>query len=222
MLKKGQRSMLEKHWKKFFWSIVRKNFLNLHWERMVSFFKTHPIQKNDIVFLGDSIIESGHWAEIYSNKSNYSSLSVRNRGINGDTTNLILKRLSEVISGQPSKVFLLVGTNDLWLGEKIESILNNYQEILLRFKEESTSTKVYVLSILPRENFFNTSIKDLNNRLQELLQNSYDPNYFEYIDIYSAFLANNNNSIDMKYTNDELHLNGDGYIKLHNLLNKYI
>jgi hypothetical protein len=66
-------------------------------------------QKGGVVFVGDSITEGFPIDEILQcNKPMY------NRGINGDTSIGVLDKLKEeVFDLIPSKVFLLIGTNDL-------------------------------------------------------------------------------------------------------------
>lgn len=195
------------------WFILRRNFLDHHWERTVSFFETHPIKENDIVFLGDSLIEAGHWAEVFTTTTR----AVRNRGINGDTTEHILKRLAEIVKGRPQKVFILVGTNDLWLGTDISKILGNYQEIISSLKEKSATTKIYIMSVLPRNARFASIIQKFNSQLHTL------SNKFavEYLDLYPYFLDTSGH-LNPQYSNDELHLNGLGYLKLQQLINNYL
>ena len=90
-------------------TIVRA-FLEGHHARQISAFEALPIAPDDVVFLGDSITEAGPWEELFP------GIRVRNRGIGGDTTGGVLRRLEQVTSGGPAKVFLLIGTNDLGRG----------------------------------------------------------------------------------------------------------
>ena len=57
----------------------------------ISEFKNEPIGKNKIVFLGNSIMQGGgNW------NNRYKSNNIVNRGISGDYTEGILKRLDEI------------------------------------------------------------------------------------------------------------------------------
>ena len=73
-------------------------------------FKNKPIGKNKIVFLGNSIIQGGgNW------NNRYKSNNIVNRGISGDYTAGILKRLDEIIFYKPNSVFLMIGINEFFV-----------------------------------------------------------------------------------------------------------
>jgi hypothetical protein len=59
---------------------------------MIREFKSNPLNFNDIVFLGNSITESG---KDWSKRLNYPN--IKNRGIGGDVTDGVLARLDEII-----------------------------------------------------------------------------------------------------------------------------
>ena len=77
-------------------------------------FETLPKSKKDIIFLGNSITDNCEWAELFNNPH------IKNRGIGGDDTDGILERLSDITSGQPAKIFLMIGTNDLAYGKTVD------------------------------------------------------------------------------------------------------
>src|SRR5919199_5722857 len=70
-----------------------------YYQRWVSVFESTP-GTADIVMLGDSLTEEGNWTEVLP------GWRVINRGIGGDTSAGVLKRLSEVIRRNPQVVFL--------------------------------------------------------------------------------------------------------------------
>lgn len=78
-----------------------------------------------------------------------------NRGVSGDTTFGVLERLDEVTEGHPSKIFLLIGINDISRNFPDGQILQNYKEIISRIQKESPKTKVYIETILPVNKSFN-------------------------------------------------------------------
>jgi hypothetical protein len=61
----------------------------------------------DIIMLGDSLTEMGIWAELLE------GLSVVNRGISGDDSAGVLRRLLEVLGRHPRVICLEIGSNDL-------------------------------------------------------------------------------------------------------------
>ena len=108
-------------------------------------FEALPTSKSDIIFLGNSITNGGEWAELLGNPH------AKNRGISGDTTNGVLDRLHVITAGKPSKVFLLIGTNDLSGGLSVDSIAKNIETIVKRIKKEHlphvSTCRAYCLSI---------------------------------------------------------------------------
>jgi lysophospholipase L1-like esterase len=75
--------------------------------------------------------------------------TVLNRGIGGDITYGVLKRLDDVINRQPKKLFILLGINDIGKDIPDSVIAYNYFKIIKQVKEKSPATKIYVQSILP-------------------------------------------------------------------------
>ena len=61
-----------------------------NYKKMIREFKSNPLNYNDIVFLGNSITESG---KDWSKRLNYPN--IKNRGIGGDVTDGVLARLDE-------------------------------------------------------------------------------------------------------------------------------
>ena len=106
-------------------------------------FESLPDTENEIIFLGNSITDNCEWAELFGNPR------VKNRGIGGDDTDGVLERLNEVTTSDPSKIFILIGTNDLAYGKTATHVLENIVIMLDRIKSDSPETKVYLQSILP-------------------------------------------------------------------------
>src|SRR5262245_19273306 len=113
-------------------------------ERLVSFFAANPIGAGEIVFLGDSLTDGARWDELFP------GARVRNRGVPADTTADVLARLDQVAGAKPAKVFLMIGTNDLGRGASVAETATRYREILARLGRESSGTRLYVQSVLPR------------------------------------------------------------------------
>ncbi len=168
-------------------------------QRWISQFEALPIASGDVVFLGDSITRGGSWHEMFPNSA------VKNRGIGGDTSSGVLARLDQVIVGKPSQVFLLIGTNDLMIGESDDGIIRNILTIIDRLHRGSPSTQIFVHSILPRSAGYRERIEALNAKLPVALGDK-----AKWIDLYPLML-DEDGSIADKYSNDELHLQGEGY-----------
>jgi len=193
--------------------LAAKRLIESHHGQKVDFFLKHPIKPGDIVFMGDSLMDGARWEEMFP------GLPVKNRGINADTTAGVLARLDEIISGKPSAIFILIGTNDLpWYEYKGDGeILESYEKILARCKAEIPETKVHVQSILPRHSFYAKRIKKINLRLEKLAEQYGDT----YIDLFSKFV-DDKGGLRRELTNDNLHLLGSGYFIWVEQLQPYI
>ena len=186
-----------------------------------SLFEKLPTSPNDIIFLGNSITNGGEWSELFGNPN------VKNRGISGDVCPGVMDRLDAITSGQPAKVFLLIGINCLGRGKDQKSVVSGIDEIIDKIQAESPNTVIYLQSILPLNESFGmfeghtkhwTEIKPVNKKLEELAKTK----QVEYIDLYSEFVEPGTEKLNPKYTNDGLHLMGDGYIKWVEVLTPYI
>lgn len=173
-----------------------------HHEQKVDFFRTQPIQPGDTVMVGDSLTDGCRWDEVFP------GVAIRNRGINADTVTGVLARLDEIIAGKPQRVFLLIGTNDLPLYEYRQDgdILNDYSLILSRLRQGTPATRVFVQSLLPRQQRFARRILRLNTALRRLAAE----HGCAYIDLHPAF-SDGRGALRRELTNDRLHLLGEGY-----------
>jgi hypothetical protein len=90
-----------------------------YYHQRVSMFKKLPMTQGDIIFLGNSITEGGSWGELFGDEK------VKNRGISGDFTVGVMQRMDEIVQRKPSKVFLMIGINDLSRNISPDSIVKN-------------------------------------------------------------------------------------------------
>lgn len=179
-------------------------------------FELLPNTEHEIIFLGNSITDNCEWAELFQNPN------VKNRGIGGDDTDGVLERLDEVTSSHPDKIFLMIGTNDLAYGKSVEHVLENWRKIIGQIKKDSPETILYIESVLPVEDYIHysrptDSIMAINEGLKQLATE----NGLTYIDLFTLF-ANDKNRLNLDYSIDGLHLNGKGYIRWKEEIEKYI
>ncbi|MEX6686505.1 GDSL-type esterase/lipase family protein [Danxiaibacter flavus] len=167
-------------------------------------------EEDEIIFLGDSITDIAEWADLFKN------YKIKNRGINGDKTFGVLNRLDEVTKRKPSKVFIMIGVNDIASNVPDSFILRNYASIVKRIKQESPATSICIQSILPTNDAFtefkrhqgkDEHIRSVNKGLKQLALEQ----HCTYLDLYSLML-DTEGKLDRKYTNDGLHLTGEGYM----------
>lgn len=180
-----------------------------------SLFEIIPQSRNDIVFLGDSLIERCEWSEILENPN------IKNRGISGDSLYGMLKRLDQVTATRPKKIFLMIGINDVISNQTLEEIVRKYKLALANIKQSSPATQVYIQSVLPVNSRFKTPVDNnqifLLNRELRVLAEQFN---YQYIDLYSFFTIDN--QLAYRYTNDGLHLNGEGYGAWKEIIKNYV
>ncbi|XVJ67475.1 MAG: sialate O-acetylesterase [Lacibacter sp.] len=185
------------------------SFRFYYYDQKLSMFEQMPTPKNCIVWLGDSITDGGEWSELFPN---YNTM---NRGISSDNTFGILNRLHEVIRRKPKKVFILIGINDISKNIPDEVILRNYRNIVDSLQLQTPVTKIYVQSILPTNNKY-TQFKNHQNKTEHILyinqalKKLCEERNIQYVNLYDAFLDTEQN-LNPLYTNDGLHLTGEGY-----------
>ena len=175
---------------------------------LVEQYKTFKRTSNDIVFLGNSITHWTDWNELL-NISN-----AKNRGIPGDLTFGVLDRLDDAVRGNPKKIFILIGINDVSKNVPDEVILKNYQRIITGIKYKSPKTKIYFQTMLPTNPTFkkltnhykNDHVANINAGLKLLGVK----NNITIIDLYSAFI-DDQQMLRKELTFDGVHLKGEGY-----------
>ena len=174
----------------------------------------------DIVMIGDSLINGCEWHELLDNPR------IKNRGINGDTVCGVRLRLESALKGSPHKLFIMVGINDVSHNHSAEAIAHNIIALADDAHSLSPTTALYIHSLLP----FDTAIHYTSLQAKEgvvieinrLLQNEAIYHNYTYIDLYSHFVKPHSNIIQPQYTNDGLHLTGEGYALWRTLLAPYI
>lgn len=184
------------------------------------------VQKDKIVFAGDSMIERFPTSEMLGRHT-----CVYNRGIDGIETTDLLAHLNEhILDLKPSKLFLLIGANDIGTGSQPEEIVERIQEICTKVSAQLKTTKIYIISVCP----VNIEIQSKNNilgrirsnglvlKLNELIQNKViaSSNY-TYINVH-PLLAGDDGELKSGYTVDGLHLNVDGYKEMRKVVQPYI
>ncbi len=181
-----------------------------------SLFEALPRDSGAIVFIGDSITDGCEWNALFQNPQ------IKNRGISGDISEGVLLRLDEIIESKPSKVFIMIGINDIAQGIPVGAIMGNTERIINRFLAGCPSAKIYVQSVLPVSQEVDKerpirSVRELNDRLRQLC----DREGTTYIDLFSSFV-NGEGYLDDKYSNDGLHLMGVGYLKWKEIIEPYV
>lgn len=181
---------------------------------------------NNYLFLGDSITEQ------YDLKEYYEDYPVVNSGVSGDYTSSIVKDMKKrVYDYNPSKVFLLIGINDLRNGKDVSEIVSNTKEIIELIKENRPYSEIYLESIYPINKtdddkisdsvrdieFDNEKIIEVNDLLKDLAKDE----KITYVDLYNKLIDDDGN-LNISYTKDGLHISSEGYECITKELMKYI
>ncbi|MBR6256535.1 MAG: hypothetical protein IKR23_04070 [Lachnospiraceae bacterium] len=178
-------------------------------------FSTMYNYPTDVVFTGDSLVERGSWEELYPD------LSVKNRGIGGDTINGLRVRIDTIMLTQPKKLFIYVGINDVLHGREVESILGRYGELFDVL--DQYDCQIYIQGIMPVSSSqydaerICLDVNEINERLREMVE---DRGY-TFIDLWSEF-AGDDWALREEYYYDGVHVNAAAYRHWKEILDQYI
>ena len=173
------------------------------------------------LFLGDSI------TDFYDLEKYYEGLPVVNSGISGNTTEDILNDMKgRVYDYNPSKVFLLIGTNDLIHDISVDDIVSNIEKIIDEINSNKPQTQIYVESVYPVNDNLDEDMVDVRNNddimeINEEIKKYCDDNGYTYINMYDKLLDDDGN-FNEEYTDDGLHPNSKGYEVITEEIKKYL
>lgn len=191
----------------------------VHYKQRIEDFKNSPLDSNTIIFIGNSITEQGgNWSEKLNLKN------VRNRGIAGDVTDGVLKRLDEIVYNRPKSIFLLIGINDLFNMHFVkdipseEYIADNIVKIAKYVNQKSPETKIYIQTILPTSKDY--MVRKIN-KVNTIIKDNEKDSLYEIIDLHKVF-ADDNGLIMPNFTTDGTHLNDLGYAIWVKAIEKYL
>lgn len=181
-------------------------------EKVVTKIKEKKIVDDNYLFLGDSLTHR------YDLEKHYENMPVVNSGVEGDTTANILNHMKErVYDYNPSKVILLIGTNDLddFYHLTVDDVFENIKDIVHKIEENRKYAEIYIESLYPINKSLdsnpvkeksNERIKELNEKLKEFCAD----NGYTYIDVYSKLIDDDGN-LQKEYTEDGIHILDNGY-----------
>ncbi len=183
----------------------------VHYEIMNDF-----APKDPIIFLGDSITAHYPIHEFFHDDR------ILNRGISGETTFDVKKRLHTITDLKPRAVFLLIGINDFIKEEKKSKPFEVAKRVIEIADELSkTCEDIRIVSIFPinkKRKKITRIYLNLPTNSKILLTNSLiekaclDKGY-KFLNYYNH-LINSQGVISDNYTLEGLHLTLEGYAKL--------
>lgn len=193
---------------------------DVYYARRATLFDLLPVYSSDIIMLGNSLTDGAEWNELFDN------CHVKNRGIVGDIIPGFFERLEPILKGQPRKIFIMGGVNDISHGVSADSIVSAMTQVVTTIQARCPKTVIYVQSMLP----FNNDVRlwkllkgreqvvvDGNKGLESMCQRL----GVTFINLYPLFVGENG-KMKPEYTNDGLHLMGGAYLIWRDALLPYI
>lgn len=191
-----------------------------YYARRVTLFELLPIGKKDIVFLGNSLTDGCEFNELLGNPN------IKNRGIVGDIVQGFIDRIDPIIKGQPKKLFIMGGVNDISHDVSGDSIARAMEKLIVMVKKGSPRTKIYLQSMLP----FNNEVREWkllkgrehvvvegNKALEQVAKRQ----GVTWINLY-PLMVDGEGRLKREFTNDGLHLMGPAYAVWRDAVKPYI
>lgn len=195
----------------------------------VSQFSLLPLDSDDVVFLGDEMIENGKWTEllgteikIRSNGYGYGGVGIAGDGNNmRDALGMLRASIETNPATQhaPKKLFIYSGVSEATAMQNnqytisAETFTERWNTLLSYIKEQCPQTKVYILSIL-NHGSHSARIQEFNNIVKGLCDAD---DALTYIDIYTPL---NQNAATPYLTQNYVY--GRGYVKIAQILAPYL
>lgn len=193
---------------------------DVYYARRATLFDLLPVYSSDIIMLGNSLTDGAEWNELFDN------CHVKNRGIVGDIIPGFFERLEPILKGQPRKIFIMGGVNDISHGVSADSIVSAMTQVVITIQARCPKTEIYVQSMLP----FNNDVRlwkllkgreqvvvDGNKGLESMCQRL----GVTFINLYPLFVGEDG-KMKPEYTNDGLHLMGGAYLIWRDAMLPYI
>ncbi|MGH9761723.1 MAG: GDSL-type esterase/lipase family protein [Blastocatellia bacterium] len=186
---------------------ARGDFIStLDWGWQAQLYEREPVQNGAVIFLGDSITEGGHWDQVWRGRA---LKPILNRGLAGDTIEGVIARIGEVVRHHPSKIFVMIGINDLRSQRTTpDDLVRQYKAFIQELSERSPESQIYVESLLPTSDWTNDEVKEVNRQLSEVAAGG----RVRYVDIHSL-MTDEKGELKKAWTFDGVHIRAAAYQK---------
>jgi lysophospholipase L1-like esterase len=162
------------------------------------------VEKNQIGFVGDSLTARFDIPEVEAN-------TIFNFGVSGKTTSYVLSILDSILEYNLDAIYLMIGINDIGFQNEYDTIIQNYDDIVLKIKTEKPDVDLYLQSILPAADRKTYDDREIVPRVNEYISSiAFTNSGVTYIDLYSLYVNEDGTMID-EYTIDGVHLTRLGY-----------
>lgn len=177
---------------------------------LINVYQNIPSTQDEIIFIGNSHVFNFPWEEYLPN------LNIRNRGIGGETTAVLEKRIPLMIHDKVDKIVLIIGSNDINKKVPQKNILQNYTGIIKNCVNSAPDAEIIAVGIIPRpdDELRNVLIRRINPELKKIAEAV--PNG-KFLDVYEELYKHREN-----WYYDKIHLNSEGYLFLVEQLKPYL
>jgi lysophospholipase L1-like esterase len=174
-------------------------------------FEAEPVVTGRVIFFGNSITQGGDWPRLTGDST------VINRGIGADLTFSLRQRVADVTRRKPSKLFILIGINDISKDIPDAVIAAEYRALVDTVRAQSPATKIFVQSILP----LNPTVQNFPQHYDKqarvvavnaLLRRMARETGATYVNLW-PIVVDAQSHLDARLTVDGLHLNEQGYVR---------
>ena len=168
-----------------------------------------PIYPQNIVMVGDEIIDFGEWTDFFQDTS------IVNRGIMYEGTPHTLYRIDEIAQAAPKKIFVSTGLQDIKRAKEgtanatADTVIANVKEIFRRAHAISPATELYYISILPDRQVSDEGVVAMAKANKHIKDAAEASKVFTFIDITN--MEDGSGRMAEEYTYDGRSLNGLGY-----------
>jgi lysophospholipase L1-like esterase len=172
-------------------------------------FSDLPIYPDDIVMLGDEIIDFGEWADFFQDTC------MVNRGIMFEGSPHTLYRIDGIAKATPKKIFVSTGLQDIKRASDdqaklvADTVIANVKEIFRRAHAISPETELYYLGILADRQVSDAGVVAVAKANKHIKDAAEAEQVFTFIDLSN--LADGSGRMAEEYTFDGRSLNGFGY-----------
>ena len=168
-----------------------------------------PIYHDDIVMLGDEIIDFGEWAEFFQDTC------MINRGIMFEGSPHTLYRIDGIAQAAPRKIFVSTGLQDIKRAADdqartvADTVIANVKEIFRRAHAISPETELYYIGILADRQVSDAGAVAVAKANKHIKDEAESSGIFKFIDISN--MEDASGRMEEQYTYDGRSLNGLGY-----------
>jgi len=173
--------------------------------------KNNVINYQKIIFIGNSITHWWEETESWTALNQKYSHKITNLGYAGDQTQNVIWRLENgefPVGINPENVVIMIGTNNSM--SEPESIAAGIGKIIKIINKNSPSSRIILLSLLPRGagNYDENTIR--NNAVNEIIKNYEGCLKITYLNL-AQYYINDNGGLKNELFTDGLHLSSAGY-----------